>query len=298
MGYFNIMPRNNYIQSNNEPIPLKVITDDGINLTPGFKINVTELNNGYKNFVSNSDKGNTFKVKIILKKSDVFNCKINGTSFNTVRDVLDYIIKNSMPVMIQTEALDVPTRDMYIITSNPSRVQTKKNDTIWELEFHTYSALNLFKYQNNNSAVLNAIKKAKAKQKKSTKSASVKYAKLASCNYKVLVYSKKKKVVNCVKYLQEVLKRNKVYTGKIDGWYGPETLKAVKKYQQNYNKKYKVTNIVQSNSGGIFNVSAGKLVTGKKNKTTVKTKTAKISKRLSVTGKVDKATWTALYKGE
>lgn len=299
MSFLSIVPRmGTFLNNNDSGIPLTVIRSNGVDTTPGFNMNVTKLNKGYKQFTQSSDAGDSFKVKVIFKKDDTSIININGKNL-TKLEAMDYIIRNKVIVLVTTEALDVPPGD-YLITSNPSRTQTYKDDTVWELEFHSYAPLNLVKYTNDNTAVLNAINKAKSKNKsKSTKSSSVKYQKLKDCGYKNLKYSAKKKVVACVKVLQEVLVKNKVLTKKqIDGWYGKTTLNAVKKYQQNYNKKYKVTNTAQSNSGGIFKVYEGTLISGKMNKTTVNKKTPKISKKLPVNGKVDKATWTALYKGE
>lgn len=304
MSFFSIVPRTeSYLKYNVDSIPLQIIREGkGVDVTPGFGVNVTDLNNGYKQFTKTSESGNKFKVNVLFKKDDKKIATLNGKKLNT-REVMDHIIRNMIPVMIQTEAIDVPTNVNYLITGNPSRNQNYKDDTVWELEFTTYTPLNLVKFANNNKAVKNAINNAKKKNKKNTKStkkSSVKYQKLKDCGYKNLKYSKNKKVVKCVKVLQEVLYKNKCFTSKkqIDGWFGKKTVTAVKLYQKRYNKKYKVTNNAQKNSGGIFQVSAGTLISGKVNKTTVNKKAAKISKKLPTNGKVDKATWIALYKGE
>lgn len=298
MSFFTIVPRvGSFINKNDEGIALSIIRSDGLDVEPGFSMNVTKLNKGYKQFTQSSDEGNTFKIKVIFKKDDTKIININGAQLNKI-EAMDYIIRNKIIVLVTTEALDVPNGD-YLITANPNRKQTYNDDTEWELEFTSYAPLNLVKYSNSNAAVLNAINKSKSKSKsKSTKSASVKYKKLKDCGYKNLKYSKTKKVVACVKVLQQVLVKNKVLDKKyVDGWYGKTTLTAVKKYQKNYNKKYKVTNVAQYNTKGIF-VTAGKLISGNQMKTVVNKKAAKISKKLPTNGKVDKATWIALYKGE
>ena len=61
-------------------------------------------------------------------------------------------------------------------------------------------------------------------------------------------YSKTKKFVTCVKYLQKVLKKLKLYSGVIDGWYGQLTVSAVKKFQKKYKRKYKLTDNGKMNS--------------------------------------------------
>jgi peptidoglycan hydrolase-like protein with peptidoglycan-binding domain len=43
-----------------------------------------------------------------------------------------------------------------------------------------------------------------------------------------------------VKYLQKILKKQNVYNGNIDSWFGPRTRTAVKKFQKKYKKKYKL----------------------------------------------------------
>ena len=295
MSFFTIVPRvGSFINKNDEGIALSIIRSDGLDVEPGFSMNVTKLNKGYKQFTQSSDEGNTFKIKVIFKKDDTKIININGARLNKIQ-AIDYIIRNKIIVLVTTEALDVPNGD-YLITANPNRKQTYNDDTEWELEFTSYTPLNLVKFSNSNAAVLNAIKKAKGK--KSTKSASVKYKKLKDCGYKNLKYSKTKKVVACVKVLQQVLVKNKCLEKKyVDGWYGRVTLTAVKAYQRNYNRRHKTVNVAQYNTKGIF-VTAGKLISGNQMKTVVNKKAAKISKKLPTNGKVDKATWIALYKGE
>ena len=239
---------------------LRVDQTKGIDTIPDMAISITDMNTSgtklYKQFFNNGYGGITFKATIIIKKTDKWNKK-------PVKDILHNWFINMTVLAIVTDAIDVPN-GQYIISKNPARKQTFLDSTVWELEFTTYVALKLYKYKNNNRAVLKAVNK-------------IKNAQLKKCNYKTLVYSKKKKSVKCVKYMQKVLKKQKCYKGKIDGWYGKETKKAVKKFQRKYNKTHKIT----------INVKNKQLLpVGKK----------LLSKRLSVTGKVDKATWKALCK--
>ena len=257
----------------NDYLHLRVDQSKGIDTIPDMAINITDLNKSgntlYKQFFNNGYGGITFKATIIIKKEDKWNNK-------PVKDVLHNWFINMSPIAVVTDALDVPD-GQYIISKNPARKQTFIDSTVWELEFTTYTPLRLYKYKNDNSAVLKALQKAKQAQKSKNKKATVN-VNLSKCDYKVLVYSKKKKTVKCVKYMQEVLYKNSLLSKKqIDGWYGKETKKAVKKFQQKYNKTHKIT----------INVKSGqKLPTGKK----------LLSKRLDVTGKVDKATWKALCR--
>ena len=38
--------------------------------------------------------------------------------------------------------------------------------------------------------------------------------------------------------MQKLLKKRGFYLGKVDGWFGSETVKAVKAFQKKYKKKY------------------------------------------------------------
>lgn len=280
-------------------LPLRVEKD--VEVIPDMDISVTKLNkvgnSRFNHFFSNGYGGITFKVTVLLKASDVWNNE-------SIINVLQQWYENMTPLSIVTDAIDIPDGE-YIISKNPSRKQHYKTSTEWELEFTTYTPLTLFKFKNDDSRVLNALKKNKAKKKSSKKNA------LSKCNYKTLVYSKKKKVVKCVKTLQTILKKKKYYTGKLDGWFGKETTKAVKKFQKAYNKKNVKT--VTTNGYTGIKVTAGKLITNtnnsnislpkgtkitknsSKNKSSV-VKVKGINKILPINGKVDKATYNQLIK--
>ena len=254
-SFFSIVPyTKNYLNYSIGAIPLKVIRDSDIDTVPSLAINVSDLANGFKHFINNGSKGVTFKVSVIFHRDDEFNgIKDTASESFKVVEALDKWIRDMTIILVQTKAINIPN-GQYIITSNSSRKQTYNEYTVWDLEFTTYTPLNVVKYANDNSAVKKAIAKAKKANKKKPKNPNK--AKLKKCNYKTLKYSKKKKVVKCVKYLQKILKKNKKYSGKIDGWFGKDTKTAVKNFQKKYKKKYK----------------------------------------LKVTGKVDKATWKALCK--
>lgn len=287
-------------------LSLRVAVGNGVETIPDMDVNITKLNktgNGrYNHFFNNGYGGKTFKVRVLIKATDTYgNQKVTSQ--------LHDWFKNMIPLHVVTEAIDVDDGE-YIITQNPTRQQTKKGFTEWDLEFTTYTPLALYKYKNDNTAVLNAINKAKKANKKSSSKKTIN-KKLSKCNYKTLVYSKQKKVVTCVKYLQKVLKKQKVYTGKIDGWYGKDTKSAVKKFQKKYNKKNVKTKTIKGAGKGIVKVSKGNIVKntnnpninlppgtklGKASKGSTVVKVTGINKVLLVNGKIDKATFNALCK--
>ena len=255
----------------NHPLKLRVIQTDGVEVTPDDHIKVNDLKRGknnilYKHFLNMGDGGITFKVKVYINRNDrwaEFGPTRHGDtvyiSNPLVSDILETFYTRMEVLTVVSDFIDIPDGN-YIITKNPSRVQSQKDSTIWELEFTTYRTIHQVQYVNNNSAVQKAIansKKANAKKtaastkKKTTKSASSKNSKLAKCKLSVLVYSKKQKTVTCVKYMQNVLYKKGYLTKKqVDGWYGPKTVAAVKKFQKKYKKTYnlKVTGKIDKNT--------------------------------------------------
>ena len=241
------------------PLRLRVIQSNGVQVTPDDNIKVTDLKKGnnkkrYKHFLNTGQGGITFKINVLIGKDEIWE---NSLFDNTLqRYVLNYprvtsILKqfyDEMTVLnVVTDFIDVPDGN-YIITKNPSRTQSDRDYTVWELEFTTYRAVNTVRYANNNNAVKSAIAKANKANtktttttaKKTTKSSSSKNAKLAKCALTQLKYTgKTQKVVQCVKYMQEVLyKKGYLTKRQVDGWYGPKTLNAVKKFQKKYKKTY------------------------------------------------------------
>jgi len=234
-------------------LSLKVVQGD-VSVTPDTNIVSTELNRGangnilYKHFLNKGDGGITVKITVMIHKEDMYNDFL-------VTDVINSILLAGAVVSIVTDAIDVPD-GQYIILKNPSRKQSHTNYTTWELEFMTYHGITSIVYKNDNARVKTALanakkandkaKKAAAKKKakaakKTTKSSTSYKTKFKKCKYSTLKYSKKKKVVTCVKYLQKILKKKKYYTGVVDGWYGSMTVSALKKFQKKYKKKYGLT---------------------------------------------------------
>ena len=196
MSFFNIVPRDKeYLGYTINSIPLTVIQDDEIEVKPNINIKTNELNDGYVQFYDTGSRGEVFKISIIMHKNDTidgvkgetnitpywkYNKENNKpfTPVNSVKkeytgkvkliDLLDYIIRGMIPVMIVTDAIDIPNNQLYYITENGSRKQSHREYTKWELTFQTYDPLKLVKYTNNNINVLNAIKRATAAHKKAT----------------------------------------------------------------------------------------------------------------------------------
>ena len=171
-----------------------------LEVVPDVDISITDLNrnkNGtkYKHFFNTGDGGITFKCTVVMSKKS----KYNSEKFTKVLN--DWYVK-STPVDVSTDAIDIPN-GTYLITKNGSRTQTSDNYSEWDVEFTTYKELTIWKYANDNTEIKKAINKAKADKIKKVKNAH--QTKLSKCDRKVLVYSKKKKSVKCVKYLQKIL---------------------------------------------------------------------------------------------
>ena len=192
------------------------IVRDSLEVVPDVNISITDLNRNnkgvkYKHFFNTGDGGITFKCTVVIKKG-----------IHDYPTVINNLYKNSNPVTITTDAIDVPN-DTYLITKNPKRKQTSEQYTQWEMEFTTYKELTIWKYANDKSAVQKALSKAKNDKTKSTTKKALAVGalnvQLANCGLKELVYSKKKKSTGCVKVLQKLLKKYNYYVdGKGDGW--------------------------------------------------------------------------------
>ena len=278
-------------------IPLHVTQAGAFNVTPDVNITVTDLNKGdtnfiYKRFYNQGYGGISFKIEVILKKGEKWTSKYykkymgKDTDTFTIISVLREIIESMTPVKVVTDAMDIPNGN-YIITKNSTRKQSSEGYTVWDLEFTSYTPLVEVVYSNDNTMVKNAISKAKAKQSNvtvasktsSSKGKSSKVSKLSKCNRSVLVYSRKQKKVTCVVYLQEILKKLKCYSGKVDGWFGPLTTTGVKNFQRKYKKKYslKITGTVnQKTYNAIISVSSGDTI---KNTSKKITSTSKVGKK-------------------
>ena len=308
--FFSILPKsNNASVRSKQPIPLRVILDDGVKMEPDVEIKSTKLNGAYKIFKNNSGYNDSFTVSVMLNRNDAIEVDyerklteslketdwdiyekellksvgekkatffISGQTFK-LTVLLDYWIKKGIPFYVHTDAIGINKKDLYLVTENKKRTQSYRGDWVeWDLTFTRYKEITKLTFNTNTTAMTKAMKKgkplsaaAKARQKARQE--------LAKCNRKLLVYSKKKKVVNCVKKLQQVLYLQKFLKNKtdIDGWYGKTTKNAVKAYQKKWSKDYglKVTGNINPHTYQVM-IGKGKKIT--KTTTTSKTGTTTI----------------------
>ena len=188
--FLTFVPRDEtYLEYNIDPVPLKVIRTNGVQVTPLMNITETSIR-GYnsahpegfrrKFFTDHGYEGIRFKVDVILNVDDeataytkrrrfIPNTKLGDNAYVTEHiynydpktiDVLRYVIENAIPVNVVTRAIDIPN-GVYLITKNDSRKQTNDKNTIWSLEFSKYVNFYVVQYATDNSVVLNAITKAK-----------------------------------------------------------------------------------------------------------------------------------------
>ncbi|MBQ7927710.1 MAG: peptidoglycan-binding protein [Methanobrevibacter sp.] len=246
----------------NKPLVLNVLTNGGVDYSPNVKIKTTELSNGESVFKGMLRTDDSFKIKIMINRVYNYDTKefedvswsggsnVTTKTSGTVAEMLDYWIRNGIPVYVVTEAMDVPDGE-YLIVDNSSRNQEYLNSTVWELEFKKYDGTNTIKFNFQNNVSDNAIKKyekakaakAKAAKAKAAKKSQVKTkasdeSQLRKCKRSSLVYSKKKKSVACVKTMQKILKKQGFYKSTIDGWFNKLTKNAIMAYQKKYKKKY------------------------------------------------------------
>lgn len=275
--FLTICPRSNqYGEYYISPIPLTVIRD-GIETKPDINIHLTELNDGsfaLINYTNKKYRRLSFTVNVIIHKNTTIkgyvdestpmpdnlvnmtgkdledltiafsDDKFDYKDFKLIT-LLDYWIRNAEPLNVVSKLIDVPNA-VYYITDNKKRTQDYKNYTVWELTFTKKVLAQKQKFNKNTKAVTQAIKsyesaKAKKDKKKSKIKATVDTyrSQLKKCNYKKIVYTKTKKTSKCVTAMQQILYNEKLLDKKqIDGWYGLDTKKAVKKYQNKYKKLF------------------------------------------------------------
>ena len=280
MAFINLIPRDkSYTDSEHtyridNAIPLRVVKDDGVDMTPDVNIKVTDLSKGEKQFVNASGKGDRYNITILVHEDDTFTgtwTKWFNPSYGAgpggkiivtdhfdypttlkVVDLLDWIIRKMLVVTLTSDNnVALIPNGAYIITDNPHRVQNYKNGySLWELEFTKYTGAVASKYNKVTTAATKAInaynkkKSTKTTKKSNTtskaKQSSTLNSQLKKCKVSQMVYSKTKKVTSCVKTLQKYLNKKGKGNLTVDGWYGDATKKAVKKFQTDFKKKYKL----------------------------------------------------------
>ena len=277
-NFMTICPRSkSYTGCNLTGIPLKVIHDDGVEVSPHISFSEFELEKGVKGFHNNSGKSDSFSITVIINENDtimvtkeftdwtgqeellqvlrgqsaydtILSTEVTPSVYTQlgkhikVIDALDYFIRKGEPFYITTRAVGIKSNELWMVTEQKSRKQ-KYDDGYIELDltFTKYVSYKYASFKNTNKSVANAIKKYKNKSKAKQKT-TAKYKLKKKCKPSQLKYSKKKKKVTCVKYMQKILYKKGFIKKKkqIDGWFGDTTRDALKKFQKKYKKKYKL----------------------------------------------------------
>ena len=312
--FFSILPKsNNAVIESNEPLPLRVVLKSGVKTEPDIEFKSTKLNGAYKIFKNNSGYNDSFTISVMLHKDDTVEAyyfrkkgdngkeidwdiyekellksvgmtktmfEMTHQTFKTIV-LLDYWIKKGVPFYIHTDAIGINKKDLYLITENKKRTQSYRGDWVeWDLTFTRYKEITKLTFNKNTTTMTKAMKKGKPKSA-AAKARQKARQELAKCDRKKLVYSKKKKVVDCVKKLQQVLYLQKFIKNKsdIDGWYGKTTKEAVKAYQKKWSKDYglKVTGNINPHTYQVM-IGKGKKIT----KTTSTSKTGTTTIKIPV----------------
>ena len=229
-------------------LPLRVIRSSGITTEKDFDIKVTDLNTDaknmkYKQFTNSGNGGTTFKIDVLIKKGETWGYGVRTNADYIVEGKvyngymrknlwLDYWFTHMRPLYVVSDAIDVPN-GVYLITKNSKREQTLDKFTVWTLEFSSYSPLELNEWTATSSVI-----KATTPATSTTTNSSSKAKQLKDCTASNIVYSTTEKKTECNKLMQEKLyKLGFLRADQVDGWYGPVTMEAVKKFQKWYNSK-------------------------------------------------------------
>lgn len=299
MSFFNIYPRNTEYQGwLNHPIPLQVILKDGVKTSTDIDFDRIDLAGGKSLFKNNSGINDKFTVTILLHdEDDIFGGRDAGIpasagAITNLINALDFWIREAEPFYIVTDAVSISKNTLWLVTEQKNRKQDHKDGYVeWDLTFTRYEEVVLGNFNKSTDVITKALEKKKT-QGKNTNSKTTLKSKLKKCKYSVLVYSEKKKVVNCVKVMQEILYNEGCYSKNskkkdvVDGWYGKSTREAVKKFKDKYRKDYGLDKYnnqlgykgwqvmcgtakkVVTSSNNSFSISAVK----SKSQTTIKTK--------------------------
>lgn len=285
-GFLTVMPRSTtYLTYTVSGVSLRVIRDNDVEVAPDVNLKVNDLSGGTNQILNNSGNRDRFKISIIILDDDIvhgdnsgvvkddgysvdpssiyiakgvdteyilFNREAYEIAYDYSRDIpvvelLDYWIKNAIPLYVTTNAIDIPD-DYYVIVGNKSRKQKYDNSTVWNLEFLRYKEFVAATYKNDNKVVQAALKKYNNQSSSKSTAANKKVkqgnqlkAKFKKCDRSKLSYTKRKKNIACVKVLQQLLiyyNCLKDVKSNVDGYYGKVTVAAVEKFQKKYKKKY------------------------------------------------------------
>ena len=222
-------------------LPLRIIRSSGVDVSKDFEVKVTDLNTDsentrFKQFTNSGDGGVRFKVDVAIRDGDEYGYLVSdevGFFGMPVTAWLERWFTLMCPLYVVSGAIDVPN-GVYLITKNQSRKQTLDKVTVWTLEFTSYSPLQLHEW----TASQSVIKATTTSTAKTTTNSSSKVTQLSQCTANGIVYSSTKNSTLCNKLMQEKLyKLGFLRADQVDGWYGPTTMEAVKKFQKWYNSK-------------------------------------------------------------
>lgn len=249
--FFQLVPRYWFdIYANLKPLSLKISTDKGIEVKPEFNIKVSDLNQAsdgtrFKHFYNQGYSGITFSIDVIIKNKEKWDVTVYNWRKKNYRAYYPYVdailekwVKEMEPLYVVTDSPLIPNGN-YLITDISSQKQTLKDYTEWTLEFTTYRKMNVWKYKNDNSGVQKVLKKVTAKN---TKQQSALQKKLSRCHPELMKYTGSvKKVLGCNNMMQQILvQKGFLRSDQVDGWFGQVTANALKKFQQKYQKTYKL----------------------------------------------------------
>lgn len=249
-GYYNEMILNGAETSMNSGLALKVVQENGVEVTPNFNVKTTELRDGYKNFKANNDDTINFKIDVIIRYNETWGYghagkdyppwTFDGEAFYSQRwyvtKWLEYWMKNMRPLYVVSDAIDVPN-GTYLLTENSSRTQNFREYTVWTLEFTTCKDFRIWRWDNDNSAVratIDSLVNPKQEEMNIGQIMATWNAILGTCTD--IVYSKTQNYTDCNKLMQYKLYfMGYLREDQVDGWYGNVTMEAVKKFQRDYN---------------------------------------------------------------
>lgn len=188
-------------------------------------------------------KDTVFELLFFGERSDGETSAIYSVDVPVI-EVLDAFIRRGEVFYITTRAIGIDSKELWKITENKERTQSYDDKyTVWSLTFSKSVSYTYATFKENSAGVSNAIKKYEKKKKAKAdakKKKTAKYKLQHECKASNLKYSKKKKVVTCVKYMQQILINKKfLKKSQKDGWYGKTTKNALKQFQKKYKEKYK-----------------------------------------------------------
>lgn len=279
MSFFSVYPRSKQFKGSDlEAFPLRVVRDEGVEYEPAIKFKEIELAGGASLFRNNSRFNDSFSITVLLHVNDRVEVTTSGEAMGVMSDIgsaismgspmgdvsntstvsvitsrstvpvmelLDYCIRNAEPFYVVTDAVGIPSDELWLVTEQKKRKQEYNTGyVLWELTFTKYKEVTIGKFNKTTDVITKALEKLNksSNTSKNTSSKTTLKDKMKKCKYTVLVFSKTKKTNNCVKVMQEILwnagcfAKNVKKSEAIDGWYGKTTREAVK----NYKKKNKL----------------------------------------------------------